>query len=287
MRVALATLVLALVALVPAAAAKEGLLAELLTPLPSSAAPGSSIDVSWRLTVASDGKRVPFNAASVFIRLVDAAGGTPTFAFARGAAHPDGRYDATIAVPAGGIARAEIGVRGSTDLMVPVVSSESLNRPLRLPRLAPGVRCPTSRVEQALDWSGTYGIAPGLGPGPAFPVGLARGVLRIAPASAFHSRLWGGQKVLWFVLPSYTGPVLIRGARLDGKSLVRFEDGATPAKELLLSGSQTVIPGGVVPPRDARYRPSLTRVQGPGCYAYQVDGTTFSTTIVFRAVRGN
>jgi hypothetical protein len=30
--------------------------------------------------------------------------------------------------------------------------------------------------------------------------------------------------------------------------------------------------------------PAITTVGGPGCYAYQVDGSTFSTTIVFRAL---
>ncbi|MFY1573465.1 hypothetical protein ACN26Z_01055 [Verrucosispora sp. WMMD703] len=30
--------------------------------------------------------------------------------------------------------------------------------------------------------------------------------------------------------------------------------------------------------------PGVTTVDGPGCYAYQVDGSTFSVTVVFRAV---
>jgi hypothetical protein len=33
--------------------------------------------------------------------------------------------------------------------------------------------------------------------------------------------------------------------------------------------------------------PATTTVSGPGCYAYQVDGTTFSTTVVFSAVLDN
>jgi hypothetical protein len=32
-----------------------------------------------------------------------------------------------------------------------------------------------------------------------------------------------------------------------------------------------------------RTNPSYTRVRTPGCYAYQVDGTTFSYTIAFEA----
>ncbi len=44
-------------------------------------------------------------------------------------------------------------------------------------------------------------------------------------------------------------------------------------------------PGGVTPPAGTRYLPSYTRLLGPGCYAYQIDGTTFSRVIVFRAVQ--
>jgi hypothetical protein len=40
-------------------------------------------------------------------------------------------------------------------------------------------------------------------------------------------------------------------------------------------------------PKDARYRPSYTRLRGPGCYAYQVDGTSFSRVVVFRADWGS
>jgi hypothetical protein len=285
MRVALATLVLALAALVPTAGAKEGVWAELVVAPPADAQPGSEISISWTLSYREQGKQKPFGAVGIFIRLLDAAHGAPTSAPAEGSS---GLFRAIVKVPAGGIGGVQIGLHGTTDVFFPVRNDPYLRRPLHLPRVAPGARCPVAGVEQALDWSGTYGIAPGIGPGPAFPVGLASGVLRIAPAAAFHSRSWGGQKVLWFVFPSYTGPVLIRGARIDGKpSLVRFESGALPAKELLLSGTQTVIPGGVTPPKDARYRPSLTRLQGPGCYAYQIDGATFSRTIVFRAVRGS
>jgi len=93
MRVALATLatltVAGLTAFAPAAGAKEGLRADLLTALSPDPQPGTMVDVAWRLTVLEAAKRVPFNAASVFVRLLDAAGGAPTLAFARGGAHPD------------------------------------------------------------------------------------------------------------------------------------------------------------------------------------------------------
>ena len=33
-------------------------------------------------------------------------------------------------------------------------------------------------------------------------------------------------------------------------------------------------------------RPSFTRLLAPGCYAYQIDGTSFSRLVVFNAVKG-
>jgi hypothetical protein len=284
MRVAIAALVLVLVVLVPSAGAKEGVWAELVTVPSAGALPGEQIQVSWTLQFLDHGVRKPFGAGGVFIKLLDAAHGAPTTAVSE---RSDGFFEATVPIPAGGIGGLQIGIHGTTDVYFPVRNNPyALRRPLQLPKLALGEACPVTAVDTALDWSGTYGIAPGVGQGPVYPVGLASGVLHIAPAKAFRSRSWGGQKVLWFALPTYTGPVLVRGARIDGKGTVRFGQDPVPAKELLISGSQTAIPGGVTPPKDARYRPSMTRVQGPGCYAFQIDGRTFSRVVVFRAVRG-
>ena len=147
----------------------------------------------------------------------------------------------------------------------------ALYRPLRMPRLAAGSRCPVSRVDLSVPF-GHFGVAPGIGPGPAYPVGMPRGVLPLAPARNFGSQVWGGQKVLWFVHPRYGGPILIRGRRLDGRGLVRFERGRLPPAELRIPSA-----------RGARARPSYTRLCVSGCYAYQIDGKSFSRVVVFRA----
>src|SRR5258706_15073931 len=104
MRVAVAALMcVGLVALLPAAAAaKQGMSAELLTQISPAAEPGSTLELEWKLTVLDGSKRVPFNAMGVFVRLLDAAGGTPTTALARGSSHPDGLYSASVLVPNGG-----------------------------------------------------------------------------------------------------------------------------------------------------------------------------------------
>lgn len=188
-------------------------------------------------------------------------------------------------------AAAALAVVGAVGLVTTTVaspssrSSESLNRPLHLPRLAPGAPCPVSGVDPTISFVSRFGTGGGLGSGPAFPI-LPTGVLQLAPAANFNSKSWAGQKVLWLVMPSYRGPVLIRGARLDGNSLVRFQNGNIPPTQLTIPvytrGGQ---PSGLTPPAGTRYLPSYTRLLGPGCYAYQIDGTTFSRVIVFRAVQ--
>ena len=154
----------------------------------------------------------------------------------------------------------------------------ALYRPLALPQIAPGTPCPVSKVDRSVDFA-RFRMGPGIGPGPAYPVGMLVSVLPIAPPENFESRNWGGQKVLWVVHPRYRGPVLIRGRRLDGPDLVRFERGDVPPAELRIERTTS---DGVTDP--GRGRPSFTRLRRPGCYGYQIDGTTFSRVIVFRAV---
>jgi hypothetical protein len=89
---------------------------------------------------------------------------------------------------------------------------------------------------------------------------------------------WSGNKILWIGKPTYRGPVLIRGRQLDGPNELRFDGGLNPAREMRLPRVGGSSPGGW------QNRPSYTRVRASGCYAWQVDGLTFSRVIVFRAV---
>jgi hypothetical protein len=260
-------LILVALAVAPAAAAKEGVTATLTSPVPLDARPGTQIQLTWTLATR-DG--TPFGAIGIFVRLVDAGGGKPVDVTA---SQSNGPFSATARVPAGGLGGIRIGLHGTTDVFFPVQNDPfAFRHPLRLPKLVPGAACPVSPVDEAVDFA-SLGVGRGLGTGPAYPI-LGSDALELAPAVNFGSRLWGGQKVLWFVLPSYTGPVLIRGGRLDAKGEVRFEVGNVPPKELF-------IPAGT----GARERPSYTRLKGPGCYAYQVDGVGFSHVVVFRALR--
>jgi hypothetical protein len=177
---------------------------------------------------------------------------------------------------------------GSAALAVTAASGgragSSLLRPLHLPHIDPGAPCPVSQVDRRIPFARRFGVGAGIGSGPAYPIGMATGELQLAPATNFDSRNWAGQKVLWFVRPSYRGPLLIRGARIDGPSRVRFDRGDVPPLSLRIGRHYAGGSPASVPPQGTRYRPSYTRVRGPGCYAYQVDGTSFSRVVVFRAV---
>jgi hypothetical protein len=98
------------------------------------------------------------------------------------------------------------------------------------------------------------------------------------PLTTFMSSAWSGAMVTWQSQASYAGPVLIRGRELGGPHAVGFGEGHTPYDELQLLGKAMGAPAG-----PGRIWPSFTRVRGRGCYAYQVDGTSFSEVIVFKA----
>jgi hypothetical protein len=133
----------------------------------------------------------------------------------------------------------------------------SLRRPLHLPRTGGSTSCSVSGGET--------------------PVSIAGG-LRLT-AQRFVGSHWMAAHVTWRAAVGYRGPILIRGRRLGGAGVVGFGEGHVPYDELQLldsgRGEATTASGG-------RAWLSLTRVQHPGCYAYQVDGTDFSRVIVFR-----
>jgi hypothetical protein len=151
----------------------------------------------------------------------------------------------------------------------------TLARPLHLSRMGLGKDCPRSTGHPV---SKAYG--PALGDGPVYPIGLREGVLSVARRNGRYV-----QKVLWVSAAEYQGPVLIRGARLDGPGVVRFAAGnSEPSEEFRLLES-----GASSPDEEPGWRewPSYTEVAQPGCYAYQVDGTSFSTVLVFEARVGS
>ncbi|MGZ4273994.1 MAG: hypothetical protein ACXVRP_09565 [Solirubrobacteraceae bacterium] len=109
------------------------------------------------------------------------------------------------------------------------------------------------------------------------------GPRQISAGVGFHTvsgSRWLGAQVTWVALGSYTGPVLIRGAKLGGGPL-GFGGGVTPYDELQLLDAGRGAPRVVA---HGRAWVTYTRIPSGGCYAYQVDGTSFSEVVVFRAV---
>lgn len=114
-------------------------------------------------------------------------------------------------------------------------------------------------------------VGPGLGPGPVWPVGFGTSGRQGLGTAA--DGIWHEVKVLWVAAPTYRGPVEIRGRRIDRPGDVRFALGGAPVDVLELPQ------GG--PTAGERTWPSYTLVEEAGCYAYQIDGTGFSTAVEF------
>jgi hypothetical protein len=122
------------------------------------------------------------------------------------------------------------------------------------------------------------GVALGKGPVTAI-IGqsgdLVHGIVDLASSNVTG---WYGLKTDWAISPRYTGWVIVRGKQLDGNGLVAALGDATVGA--------IVIPPGPTANTFAGWReqPSGTYVKGPGCYGFQVDGSSFSEHIVIDAV---
>ncbi|MFG2004893.1 hypothetical protein ACGFNU_37680 [Spirillospora sp. NPDC048911] len=115
-----------------------------------------------------------------------------------------------------------------------------------------------------------------LGDGPVYPVAdyFTNGTVLALRAQDRQPDGSYVKKVRW-IAAGYRGPVLVRAARIDaeGTASSRFSYRGTQRD----GGHYAVLDS---PTSDL---PGTTTVSGPGCYAIQVDGTSFTTTIVFRA----
>jgi hypothetical protein len=91
---------------------------------------------------------------------------------------------------------------------------------------------------------------------------------------------WLGQKTPWWVERRYTGPLLIRGSRLDKPGSVRFAKvSGQHLPELRFPAGED---NGLQKP--FRFLASGSTFRTAGCYGFQADGTSFSEVIVMRVV---
>ncbi len=94
--------------------AKEGVKATLETNIPLDAQPGAKLDVVWTLSfLGEQGRRQPFGAGGVFVRLLSASGAAADTGEAEEAG--TGSYKATVVVPKGGIGDVLIGIQSWTN----------------------------------------------------------------------------------------------------------------------------------------------------------------------------
>jgi len=92
------------------AAAKEGVVARVVTPISRDAQPGAKLTVIWTLSFRADGARHPFGGGGVFIRLFGPDGSRSRRVYASPV--EPGRYRARVGVPRGGVSRIVIGLMG-------------------------------------------------------------------------------------------------------------------------------------------------------------------------------
>jgi hypothetical protein len=184
----------------------------------------------------------------------------------------------------GGASVIDVGASGAAADPMAVLN----RRPLQQPVLASGASCPASPMVNLL------GVAPdyGFGEWPAF----------ISGQTSWYA---GGQGAMLMVGSSYSGPLLVRGFQLDGNgrsNVTLAEEDLPPAsagdfaaKEKqhsveLVSGIHTT-EGGLElqsSPPSSLWRAWSGRLStgGPGCFALQVDGDTFTRTIVISVAAG-
>jgi hypothetical protein len=186
---------------------------------------------------------------------------------------------------AGCVAVAGILLTGcSTALPIPTTAATSPSalpaRSLHLPSINPAAQgCPVT-IGTPAHSLGPFDGGELVGPGPVYA--LTAGPSPATAALPFYAVAngWHYAKVPFFARPGYQGPVVIRGARIDGAGLVRFDGHPNLVPSLELTSADGVFHPG------AGWRGWATGVlvRSRGCYALQIDGSPFSTVVVFLAL---
>jgi hypothetical protein len=196
-----------------------------------------------------------------------------------------------------------LGLRG-TAASAPS-SASLLSRPMHLPGLLAGGRCP---VSSGYTVNNQYFGGSVLGSGPVRVLVSNQGdVLHGRPRlGTTETRGWFALQTLWFAMPRYNGPFVVRGGRLGKNGPIEVQPGGTGvapgSRPLIVPAGPTINtyythwrPGRVRDPVTGRFVPTLTGygyrtvpgstwVRSPGCYAWQVDGRGFSEVIVIDAL---
>ncbi len=153
-----------------------------------------------------------------------------------------------------------------------------LGRPLHLPAVARGQSCPVTAGQNARN-----GYVGGLqfGTGPVSMIIGNRGDPGHGTVILGTTQLpgWYALENVWLSGPGYQGPFMVRGQRLDRPGAADF-GGSSPDMAAFVE------PPGPDANTNGPYRtpPGSIWVQHPGCYGFQIDGLSFSETIVIDAL---
>ncbi len=90
-------------------------------------------------------------------------------------------------------------------------------------------------------------------------------------------------KLPWEVKIRYRGPLLIRARRLDGPAEIRFwQPPLAPSSETQLAWRSIVWPKNHW--HGYQFLASAIWTTHPGCFGFQIDGTSFSEKLVVRVI---
>jgi hypothetical protein len=157
----------------------------------------------------------------------------------------------------------------------------ALWRPFVVPSLSSGESCPVSQTRTL-----TSRIAPVIGTGPVFFVAGAYDatdrttmVAVSSPNGPAAGTGWNIAKAPLVVKATFRQPLAVRGGRIDGPGELGFSGfaGRRPFAAMQWAGTSPAIPLG-----NYKAHSLLVWVTKDGCYALQIDGSTFSRVIVFR-----
>jgi hypothetical protein len=167
-------------------------------------------------------------------------------------------------------------------------------RRVHIPRLSPEAECPFSGAITLDGIPAEAALGPGVGvekldDGPLYVVlpGIPTTLYLLPPTD-------DGRRMATILLvsrPSYRGPILTRGRRLDGPHAIRFLLGGREEPEVRLPSGPwderttplMVWDRSAHPPPGWRVAAVDVLLRAGGCYGLQVDGRTFSYTIRFLA----
>lgn len=163
-------------------------------------------------------------------------------------------------------------------------------RPLHLPTLATGEACPVTPLSQAVI---NQRHVTGIGNGTIFVTTQnmdADGVQRPVRSDFFRlANTYRGELVTWYLRLPQPESVLIRGAQLDGPHVLLFDGGIEqPNFNRNFMGGRT-LPQLLISNNPTQGSPvaswtTATRIASSGCYAYQIDTSSSTLMLVFKAV---